>query len=114
MNIIVCVKAVPHVIIAITLSTECKDICKNDFSYKINDTDRYASLSKIRLAQNKPIRKLSTKDLNASAELVDSWLRVRTKSCSTAVNEQTEFIHGTTDEAASKLAKIVESIQSAR
>jgi electron transfer flavoprotein beta subunit len=70
---------------------------------------RYASLSKIRLAQNKPIRKLSAKDINASAESVDTWRKVRTNSCSTAVNKQTEFIHGTSDEVASKLAKIIES-----
>ena len=72
---------------------------------------RYASLSRIRMARDKPIRQLDAKDLDASAELIAQWRKVTTATLAVAEKKQTEYIQGTTDEVAAKLVEIINKLR---
>jgi electron transfer flavoprotein beta subunit len=68
---------------------------------------RYASLSKIRMAQTKPINKINARDVCVSHELIYSWRKIRILELSLAERKETEFLRGDNEEIASKLAQLI-------
>lgn len=72
---------------------------------------RYASLSKIRLAQNKPVKVICAKDLNVSSESLNNWRKTRTDTFSYAERMETEFVKGTSDQVASALAEMIHRLR---
>ena len=72
---------------------------------------RYASLSRIRAAQNKPIRILSANDLNVSADSIELWRKWTVQSFSLPRKNEIQFIDGTLEEVTSTLAELIRKIR---
>jgi electron transfer flavoprotein beta subunit len=68
---------------------------------------RYASQMRIRMAQKKPIRVLTARDLRVSADSIRNWTKSQIDTISVPENKETEFIQGTQQQVTSTLAEIV-------
>lgn len=68
---------------------------------------RYVSLSRIRMARNKPIGVVNAKDINASEELILNWRKFEIKNLSIVEKKKTQFINGNLNEITLRLAELI-------
>jgi len=68
---------------------------------------RYASLSKIRMAKTKPITRITARDVGVSYDLIRNLRKFSVLELSPVEAKRAEFLKGTDEEVASRLAKLI-------